>query len=400
MSTGRRRKPRPTLSIDLIPQTPTSPDSGRSISPSPLTVVSKQQEELTQRPLDAKQLQRVEDFLFRKAAFLSTEDVQPTDLRELVVLGRGNGGSVCKVLHVKSNIIMARKSIHLEIRPEVRNQILRELRILHKCSSPHIIGFYGSFWHDGEINILMEYMDGGSLDAVVRRIGRIPENVLAEITYCILDGLVYLRDKLSIMHRDIKPSNVLVSSDGDCKLCDFGVSGELHNSLANTFVGTRSYMSPERLQGQRYAVESDLWSLGLSLLEMATGVFPIPAENLKKGLAPMHPPPDKPLEAHAPDATQSMAIFELLANIVESEPPRLPDDAGFSDSFINFIDACLKREPSERMPLAELIQHPWLEDMRASQPVNMAEWVRSTMVPCELAARDQEKAAHAVVPSE
>jgi serine/threonine protein kinase len=91
-----------------------------------------------------------------------------------------------------------------------------------------------------------------------------------------LKGLRYLREKHQIIHRDVKPSNILVNSSGDIKICDFGVSGQLIDSMANSFVGTRSYMSPERLQGTNYSVQSDIWSLGLSLVEMALGMYPIP----------------------------------------------------------------------------------------------------------------------------
>ncbi len=89
-------------------------------------------------------------------------------------------------------------------------------------------------------------------------------------------GLSYLREQHHIIHRDVKPSNILVNSAGEIKICDFGVSGQLIDSMANSFVGTRSYMSPERLQGSEYSVASDVWSLGLSLLEVSFGIFPIP----------------------------------------------------------------------------------------------------------------------------
>lgn len=96
---------------------------------------------------------------------------------------------------------------------------------------------------DGEISICMEYMDGGSLDLILKKAGRIPEDMLGKITSAVLKGLSYLRDKHAIMHRDVKPSNILVNSGGEIKICDFGVSGQLIDSMANSFVGTRSYMS-------------------------------------------------------------------------------------------------------------------------------------------------------------
>ena len=122
----------------------------------------------------------------------------------------------------------------------------------------------------------MEYMDGGSLDLILKHAGRIPEDILGKITAAVLRGLQYLREKHQIIHRDVKPSNILVNSRGEIKICDFGVSGQLIDSMANSFVGTRSYMSPERLQGTNYSVQSDIWSLGLSLVEMALGMYPIP----------------------------------------------------------------------------------------------------------------------------
>ena len=97
----------------------------------------------------------------------------------------------------------------------------------------------------------------------------------------VLRGLSYLREKHQIIHRDVKPSNILVNSQGEIKICDFGVSGQLIDSMANSFVGTRSYMSPERLQGSNYSVASDLWSLGLSMLEISLGMYPIPPPDLQ-----------------------------------------------------------------------------------------------------------------------
>lgn len=158
-------------------------------------------------------------------------------------------------------------SRHLQIvlidaKPSVRKQILRELQIMHDCNSEYIISFYGAFISDPNICICMEYMDKGSLDGIYKKIGAIDIDVVAKVALAVLEGLTYLYDVHRIIHRgelhpnvssyllsdvyraqDIKPSNILFNSQGQIKICDFGVSGELINSIADTFVGTSTYMS-------------------------------------------------------------------------------------------------------------------------------------------------------------
>ncbi|KAK6175710.1 dual specificity mitogen-activated protein kinase kinase 1 [Patella vulgata] len=340
--------------------------------------------------IDEQQRERLEQFLSlkQKVGELTEEDIIKCE-----ELGAGNGGVVTKVLHKPSGIIMARKLIHLEIKPVVRNQIFRELKVLHECNSPYIVGFYGHFYSDGEISICMEYMDGGSLDLILKNAGRIPESILGVINIAVLKGLCYLREKHQIIHRDVKPSNILVNSQGEIKICDFGVSGQLIDSMANSFVGTRSYMAPERLQGTHYSVQSDVWSLGLSLVEMAIGRYPIP------------PPEPKDLESlfddNGKDASPSdrgtsiassrssfigmagaegprpMAIFELLDYIVNEPPPTLPK-AKFSDDFVDFVDRCLKKNPSDRADLQSLINHSFFKKYENSD-IEIGSWVCKVM---------------------
>lgn len=95
--------------------------------------------------------------------------------------GQGNGGVVMKVRHKSTGLIMARKLIHLEVKPAIKKQIIRELKVLHECNFAHIVGFYGAFYSDGEISICMEYMDGGSLDLILKKAGRIPESILGKL---------------------------------------------------------------------------------------------------------------------------------------------------------------------------------------------------------------------------
>lgn len=190
--------------------------------------------------IDEEARKRLKAFLSQKEKIGELSD---DDLEKLGELGSGNGGVVMKVKHKPTGLIMARKIIHLEIKPAIRKQIVLELKVLHECNFPHIVGFYGAFYNDGEISICIEYMDGGSLDLILKKAGRIPEPYLGKITDAVLKGLNYLREKHKIMHRDVKPSNILVNSSGEIKICDFGVSGQLIDSMANSFVGTRSYMS-------------------------------------------------------------------------------------------------------------------------------------------------------------
>uniref|UniRef100_A0A8C4DVP6 Dual specificity mitogen-activated protein kinase kinase 1 n=1 Tax=Dicentrarchus labrax TaxID=13489 RepID=A0A8C4DVP6_DICLA len=188
------------------------------------------------------------------------------------------------------------------------------------------------------------------------------------------------------------PSNILVNSRGEIKLCDFGVSGQLIDSMANSFVGTRSYMSPERLQGTHYSVQSDIWSMGLSLVEMAIGRFPIPPPDAKEleqifgfpvegeaassESSPKPRPPGRPGSSYGPDSRPPMAIFELLDYIVNEPPPKLPGI--FSPEFQDFVNKCLIKNPAERADLKQLTVHSFIKQSDAEQ-VDFAGWLCSTI---------------------
>ena len=328
--------------------------------------------------VDETQMARLQSFMDLKKRL---GEPKPEDKYErLAEIGAGNGGVVYRVKHVESGVEMARKMIMMDVKPAIRKQIVTELKILHECQSPYIVGYFGSYQCDGEINIFMEYMNGGSLDVVLRKIGKIPESYTKKITYAVLRGLAYLREKHQIIHRDIKPSNILVNSAGEIKICDFGVSGQLIDSMANTFVGTRSYMSPERLQvsklvssavrlinlslllqGSQYSVASDLWSLGLSLLEISLGIYPIPAPDQETlvqifGRDVADDPEKVPTSApsNVRPTAKPMAIFELLEYIVNQPPPKLPAKV-FTENMRDFVDRCLKRNATERADLSSLM---------------------------------------------
>ncbi|RLV95012.1 MAP kinase kinase PBS2 [Spathaspora sp. JA1] len=270
------------------------------------------------------------------------------ELEYIGELGRGNYGSVSKVLHRPTGVLMAMKEVRLELDETKFMQILMELDILHKCNSPYIVDFYGAFFVEGAVYMCIEYMDGGSLDKIFgNNIGVKDECTLAYITESVVRGLKELKDKHNIIHRDVKPTNILVNSQGNVKLCDFGVSGNLVASLAKTNIGCQSYMAPERIRTLRpddatYSVQSDVWSLGLTMLELAVGHYPYPSETYGN-------------------------IFSQLSAIVDGEPPSL-DPEIYSTKGQEFVKACLNKKPELRPSYAELVDHPWLQEYRGKDP--------------------------------
>lgn len=188
-----------------------------------------------------------------------------------------------------TGIVMAMKEIRLELDDAKFATIIMELDVLHRCVSPYIIDFYGAFFQEGAVYICMEFMDGGSLDKLYG--DGVPENVLRKVTLATVQGLKSLKDDHNIIHRDVKPTNVLVNTRGQIKICDFGVSGNLVASIAKTNIGCQSYMAPERISsggmaqaganpgGGTYSVQSDIWSLGLTIIECALGRYPYPPET-------------------------------------------------------------------------------------------------------------------------
>ena len=194
-----------------------------------------------------------------------------------------------KAIGNTSGVIMAMKEIRLELDEAKFAAIIMELDVLHRCISPYIIDFYGAFFQEGAVYICMEFMDGGSVDKLYS--GGVPEHVLRKITLSAVLGLKSLKEDHNIIHRDVKPTNILVNTKGQVKICDFGVSGNLVASIAKTNIGCQSYMAPERISGGgvtqvsanaaggTYSVQSDIWSLGLTIIECAMGRYPYPPET-------------------------------------------------------------------------------------------------------------------------
>jgi len=266
-------------------------------------------------------------------------------------LGNGAYGTVKRVLHKPTNVVMAMKEIRLELDDTKLNAIIMELDILHRAVHPLIVEFYGAFFIESCVYYCMEYMDAGSLDKLYG-VG-VPEPVLGRIVSFMVKGLKFLKDELQIIHRDVKPTNVLLNKRGEVKLCDFGVSGQLEKSLAKTNIGCQSYMAPERIRGESqnalstYSVSSDVWSVGLATLEIAIGKYPYPPETYSN-------------------------VFAQLSAIVHGDPPELPYT--YSEAARDWVNRCLVKRPEGRATYAQLLNHPFLQE-DARRNVDMREWV-------------------------
>ncbi|XP_038557215.1 dual specificity mitogen-activated protein kinase kinase 5 isoform X2 [Micropterus salmoides] len=270
---------------------------------------------------------------------LTNGQINAQDINYQEQLGHGNGGTVYKAYHLLGKRVLAVKVIPLDITVELQKQIMSELEILYKCDSPYIITFFSAFFVENRISICTEFMDGGSLDVYKR----IPEHVLGRIALAVVKGLTYLWS-LKILHRDVKPSNMLVNTRGQVKLCDFGVSTQLVNSIAKTYVGTNAYMAPERISGEQYGIHADVWSVGISFMELALGMFPYP----------------QPLQ--------------LLQCIVDEDPPVLPVGQ-FSEKFVHFITQCMRRQPKERPAPNNLMDHSFIIQYNDGNAEVVSMWV-------------------------
>ncbi|OXU28232.1 hypothetical protein TSAR_009643 [Trichomalopsis sarcophagae] len=274
-------------------------------------------------------------------------DFTSEDLQDLGEIGRGGFGTVNKMIHRISNTVMAVKRIRSTVDEKEQKQLLMDLEVVMKSNEcPCIVQFYGALFKEGDCWICMELMDT-SLDKFYKFIyeilnERIPECILGKITVATVKALNYLKEKLRIIHRDVKPSNILLDRRGNIKLCDFGISGQLVDSIARTRdAGCRPYMAPERIDPQRargYDVRSDVWSLGITLMEVATGYFPYPKWN---------------------------SVFEQLYQVVQGDPPRLsPNENGnhFTMDFVNFVNTCLIKEETQRPKYNKLLEHPFIRN--------------------------------------
>jgi serine/threonine protein kinase len=215
---------------------------------------------------------------------------------------------------------------------------------------PYIVSCFDAYTDlaNGSICLVLEFMNAGSLEGFIKAKAKdpdnviIPESLIAMVADSVLGGLDVIHSRKQL-HRDIKPSNILLDCSNNVKISDFGVGKELNSmSLANSFTGTLTYMSPERIAGNDYSYSSDVWSVGICLLALAQGKIPLPTNN---------------------------GYWALVRAVQDDPPPKLdPPPEGhpaWSLELHSFLELCLIKDPDNRPLPYQLLQHPFLVNYRA-----------------------------------
>ncbi|XP_061640555.1 serine/threonine-protein kinase 4-like isoform X2 [Phyllopteryx taeniolatus] len=230
---------------------------------------------------------------------------------------------------------------------------------------PHVVRYYGSYFKNSDLWIVMEYCGAGSVSDIIRiRSKTLTEEEIASILQSTLKGLEYLHFMRKI-HRDIKAGNILLNTEGQAKLADFGVAGQLTDTMAkrNTVIGTPFWMAPEVIQEIGYNCVADIWSLGITAIEMAEG---------KPPYADIHP---------------MRAIFMIPTN----PPPTFRNPDVWSPHFRDFVSQCLVKNPENRATATQLLQHAFI---KAAKPGSILRALISDAMDIK-AKRREAAAAHA-----
>ncbi|KAK1932049.1 Serine/threonine-protein kinase dst1 [Phytophthora citrophthora] len=269
---------------------------------------------------------------------LGLEEVDPEDVFELQRKeGAGAFGRVFRACYKNNRTrLAALKVIPVALEAGERGEdiesVRREIQFLRECDHPNVVAFHGAYYKDGALWVAMEHCAGGSVGDV-RRVRELTEREISVIMRGALRGLAYLHSRRKI-HRDVKGGNILLTDSGQVKIADFGVSAQLRDTLSRrgSFVGTPYWMSPELIQDSDYDFKADIWSLGITAIELA---------DQKPPLFDEHP-------------------MRVLIQIPRNPPPQVAHPEKWSAAFLDFLRFCLRKDPAERPTAVECMQHEFI----------------------------------------
>ncbi|KAM6183302.1 STE20-like serine/threonine-protein kinase isoform 2-T2 [Erethizon dorsatum] len=297
-------------------------------------------------------------FNFRKIFKLGSEkkkkqyehvkrDLNPEEFWEIIgELGDGAFGKVYKAQNKETSVLAAAKVIDTKSEEELEDYMV-EIDILASCDHPNIVKLLDAFYYENNLWILIEFCAGGAVDAVMLELERpLTESQIQVVCKQTLEALNYLHDN-KIIHRDLKAGNILFTLDGDIKLADFGVSAKNTRTIQrrDSFIGTPYWMAPEVVmcetsKDRPYDYKADVWSLGITLIEMAE-------------IEPPH---------------HELNPMRVLLKIAKSEPPTLAQPSRWSSNFKDFLKKCLEKNVDARWTTSQLLQHPFVT-IESNKPI-------------------------------
>lgn len=302
--------------------------------------------------------------LFKKIKIILLMNSFPLEISQYKLgslIGRGATSEVYSAVCLKNKRRLAIKVVNLETCPIEIDNLRAEVSFWANCKHPNVVEYYGSFVDKSYLYILMEYMSGGSCYEIMRfnhpkGIGN--ETIIATILREVLKSLAYFHENRQL-HRDVKAGNILINDRGEVKIADFGIAANLveqgqRKRARFTVIGTPCYMAPEILAaGIGYTEKADIWSLGITAIELATGSAPY---------ANLYP-------------------LEVIVRISNSPPPTLPENQNFSGAFRDFVRQCLQQVASKRASAHQLLETKFIK--QATSTSDIARNLIATLPPLE-----------------